>query len=271
MALGSGPAAANECLVHNKLIKNILFTDNFLKDLATGDHPEAAEMLDKLLTQTSIIPLRGEMGKARLGRFEQMAVQVIADQRALLDTQFKAGRETAKKLAVQLDAHQNLNEFRKRIFAVTCNTNGTAGSAESHGAQVTTRTVSTIVTFFALPLLATLSLFYLIEKQNKNRRKLGKRYPCNLACTYTLSNRSRQAVIVDIGCLGAKLKTDANCNQGDIMNIKVANLNINAQVQWQNSCYTGVQFAKTVPNSILQKMIMRGKEQNGPAKVPQPA
>jgi hypothetical protein len=220
MALGSGPAAANECLVHSKLIKIILFADYFLEDLATGDHPEAAEMLDKLLTQTSITPLRGEMGKARLERFEQMAVQVIADQRALLDTQFKAGRETAKKLAVQLDAHQNLNEFRKRILAVTCNTHGSAAYTESHGAHVRTPTVSTIVTFLGLPILVVLSLLYLIEKHNKNRRRLGKRYPCNLACTYTLSNRSHQAVIVDIGCLGAKLKSDANCSRGDTMNIK---------------------------------------------------
>ena len=262
-------AIANECNVHNKLIKLVLYSEQFLDELATANHPEAPELLGSFLFANPTLVLRAEMARAGLEKFEKQAIKIVTEQKILLDLQRFVGRKNTEQRAIKMRAHQTLAKFRRRIASALCNSNGSFGYAESNHAEnkmLSSQTAVSLLAFFAMLVFA---LLYLIELRNKIKRRKSKRYPCNLECTYSLSNRAHEAVIVDISCLGAKLKTDIECSPGDTANIKVGNVNLNVHVQWQNPTYMGVNFAKEFPIDILQRILTRSSECHSQDAVPQ--
>lgn len=263
MVFGLETKAADECELHNRLTRFVLYIDHFLDHLSDGHHPDSPEILDRFLALTPIASLRQDMSRAGLQRFEQMTVNISAEQRTLLDFYKTAGRNVAYEQSLQFGSYQKLVAYQNLLATASCTDQRSVNTTEEDHEHNSGFAYSATVSLITLPGMAIFAMLYLKETRSRFKKRRGKRFPCNLDCTYTRSGQSHPATIIDISCFGAKLKTHTQCTPGDTANIKIANVNFNVLVRWTGADSTGVQFTKAFPNDILQNLLKHTQNQTG--------
>lgn len=103
-------------------------------------------------------------------------------------------------------------------------------------------------------------------------KRRAKRQPAIYAADYTLGNRTKTGVLIDINCFGTKLRhaETGPIGKGSTIDVQIGGDRIRGIVAWTNTHYAGVQFRTPISLTAVQKICetpMRPpQKQNGAPK-----
>ena len=249
----SGLATAKAGSGHAKFVTLSRPVERHFRQASNSPNLGAEITRNNVRSQNSTSPQGSKLSK---GSFEQQEAQLFSKKEGVIHAAFRSGRPEAQHIGKLLNQPRALGTFQRHISDVRYDRETTLGIDRPSEPAHWLFNENLIARGIAL-IAFSVAVLLLLGRRTKLRRRREKRHPCALPCTITLSKQTLPAVITDISCLGAKLKIAGTYDPGMDVDLRVANLSLNTQIQWANEPYVGLQFSKPLPDSLVRTLLER--------------
>ncbi|KIC08338.1 pilus assembly protein PilZ [Leisingera sp. ANG-M1] len=250
MAAGlfSGPVSAS-CAVHQDLSNLHRASKGFLTYLSTGQGAYHVQQLQSWLRSHQPQPLRQRMRAVGIQSVEAGTLQLLQQQKALLQILSSQGRTAAMESARHMGVHDLAQEFGIQVEALPCDRVKETGNGSklvavaADDARQRQQMINAAIAWISFLVLGG-SILYFLDRIGIRRIRRTKRYPCAVPCTFQAGPKTVQAQLVDLSRAGAKVRPDVHCEVSGRVTLSFGGYTVPAQVRWQTADYFGVSFSK---------------------------
>lgn len=261
---GAAAAARPTCLLQSDLVMLQHEARGFLEFLKSGADPAEARQLEHWLDDHPEVALSMQLRRTGMEGFEPITMQLISQQKGLLEIYRQHGLAKAGASAERLEAAALLEEFASRIIPLPCDFTPLENLKDSTAAgmgRIKGLSQETAIASSFLVVVLGAGGAFLAERIARRQRRRRRRHPCSLPCTLQCGPYRLPAKLVDISRLGAKVRiwdrsgTPLTAMRSEIKAMVPVLGEVAAQVPWQTSDYVGLKFTRPLSQEDLQALL----------------
>jgi len=248
IGLFPGHASAS-CTVHQDLSNLHRASKGFLSYLSTGQGGYHVQQLQSWLRSNPPAPLRQRMRAVGIQSVEAGTIQLLKQQKALLQILSSQGRTVALESARHMGVHDLTSEFGIQVEALPCDQVKESGNGSklvavaAADARQRQQMINAAIAWVSFLVLGS-SVLYFLDRIGIRKIRRTKRYPCAVPCVLETGGRTVQSHLVDLSRAGAKVRPDTHCEVSGRVTLRFGGYTVNANVRWKTAGYIGVQFTK---------------------------